>query len=198
MDITERLESEDLELICGSLVAYVINRAKMMYGWHVDRNGLLPDSMSPVDMAYTAIKQTITGERTWNEERHPDLIMHLKSTVNSYLSNCYRSWTNRFVRRYEPEDLQRLPDRSHSGRLDGLVSRLIVEKMLETMVGEPELIEVIEAALGGYEKPAEIAEVIGVEPEEIYRRMRRIRSHTSKMKLEKEYQNLEKDLASHV
>ena len=198
MGVIERLESEDLEMICATLVAYTVNRSRMMYGWYTDDYGMLPNSMSPVDIAHTAIKQTITGERTWNEEKHPALLMHLKSTVNSLLSNTYRSWINRYVNRYDPATMERLPDPNHGRKVSDVLIRRTVDRLREELAGRPELIEAIDAILEGYEKPREIAEKIGVGADEIYGRMRKIRRFVFRWKGDVDYDRLMKDVVRYA
>ena len=198
MGVIERLASEDLEMICAVLVSYTVNRSRMMYGWYTDESGMLPNSMSPVDIVHTAIQQTITQERTWNEEKHATLLLHLKSTVNSLLSNTYRSWINRYVSRYDSEKMARLPDHSHEGTIRHVLIQRVVQKLRERMVDRPELIEVIDAILEGYEKPREIAEQIGVEADEIYKRMRRIRRLVFNYAPDLDYHGLIKDVLRHA
>lgn len=51
----------------------------------------LPARASPQDITHEAVIKVLTGVRPWNQEKTPDLFVHLAGCINSILNNHYTS-----------------------------------------------------------------------------------------------------------
>jgi DNA-directed RNA polymerase specialized sigma24 family protein len=57
---------------------------------------ILPADVEPDDIASEALTRVLEGFRNWNQEKHPDLLHLLKSTVDSILSKIWKLKENKY------------------------------------------------------------------------------------------------------
>jgi len=89
-DVLKHLEEADWVKIITELARYAHWRA-YRYKWRSGNPGQLPDGKTPKDIAFEAISKVITGDRAWDPDRYPDLLIHLKWIVKSDLNHLFTS-----------------------------------------------------------------------------------------------------------
>jgi len=80
--LREKLSNLDWKSILVELYAYAHARKKYP---------ALQHSMSPEDLVNEAVGKVLSGERKWDYERHPDIVIHLKSVIKSIGSHALAS-----------------------------------------------------------------------------------------------------------
>lgn len=99
-EVLERLESADWENIITKLTRYAYWHATW-YKWKIGNPIELPGGMTPEDIAKKAIEKVFSGDRAWDPEKYPDLLIHLQWIVGSDLDHLFNSkehnTTNRII-----------------------------------------------------------------------------------------------------
>ncbi len=54
------------------------------------KSTILPADMEPDDLASEALTRVLEGSRKWNQDKYPDIIFLLKSTVDSIISKIWK------------------------------------------------------------------------------------------------------------
>ncbi len=178
----------------------VLARAAMLVrrrGWFVKRYG--SEKEAAEELAQDAVLRTMTGKRTWNPARVPDLDYFLSGVMRSILSAARKSPT--FLT--EPlstvpvahdcdesspadEVLGTLDDRAHGVKnpeehlLDAESYSMVVDRALDAAGEDAAAAKVVDAVAGGCEKPTEIAEATGLTVEQVYAAIRKIRDRVRK------------------
>lgn len=80
--LKRKLNNVDWETVLPEFYAYALARYKYP---------CLQTSMSPKDLVDEAIKRVLYGERKWDYERHPDIVIHLKLVIKSIVSHSLDS-----------------------------------------------------------------------------------------------------------
>jgi hypothetical protein len=97
---TEILLGPEGERIWLSLLDYAAKLARR-HGWHTGT--ALPGASSPDSVAKDVLIKVIEGEREWDPEREPSLLIALKGMVQSDLGHLFSSYEARMI---EPTDKQ--------------------------------------------------------------------------------------------
>jgi len=95
----ERLEAADWRRIIHELAHYAYRLAQR-YPWRSGSHKILPEGKTPEDVAVEAIEKLWNGERDWDPEKYPDLLLHLKWIVRSDMGHLYRSSQHLKTRRF--------------------------------------------------------------------------------------------------
>ena len=152
-----------------------------LYGYAPGGGGNLPGGSSPVDIASTVIKKVLSGERSWDYRKYPNLATHLKLIARSEIDHLFQSWTSRKVRTFEQPEIESFPDSAgdpeqiyleeeRAGEIRGVIVRI-----RSAMADKPDLLTVLDQILAGRTKSGDIASRLELDVTEIYRRKKRIR-----------------------
>ncbi|WP_176063012.1 hypothetical protein [Anaeromyxobacter diazotrophicus] len=173
----------------------VLARAVMLVRrrrWFVKRYG--SEKEAAEELAQDAVLRTMTGKRTWNPAKVPDLDYFLSGVMRSILSAASKSPT--FLT--EPlstvpvahdgdeassadEVLGTLDDRARGMKdpetalLDAEACSMLVDRALDAAGDDASAAKVVDAVVDGCEKVAEIADATGLTAEKIYSATRKIR-----------------------
>ena len=193
--ILRGMTDQEWERIILQLAIYA-KRKSRMYFYRTGQD-LLPNGASVESLANAAILKVYSGERNWDPDEKPDLLIHLKGIVKSLLWHLVRSLDNqRLVA--EPEE----PEGDEDGRewadrqeyeMAGWRSReaetplglllegerqIVGSRAMELLLIECKEDETLRAMIGlmsqGTNKPAVIAQELGLQVKEVYVAMKRL------------------------
>lgn len=164
LDLLEQQFSED---IITKLIIHAHYMAEE-YRW-VRGTEALPGGGNPEDVAFEAIEKLHNGTHHWNQEKHPDLLDHLKSRVDSIL------YTRVYLKehRLSTRDVDDMALDVPSPAVIGIDKKEEEERArqatraLEQAADEPLLKDVLAAHFAGF-KPREVAELLDLESNEVY------------------------------
>jgi len=140
----------------------------------------LPPAWEPEDVVHEAINRLLSGERSWDSIRFPDITVALRGIIKSLFSHLPK--LEYYRQRANPTDDDGMPvdvDELNVGQEEA-VSREIeyseIRKQIESAIGDDQAaMEVYFAIIDGYTKPREIAEFLGIPVDEVNNRFRRLR-----------------------
>lgn len=181
--------------VLPSVYPAVLTRAVMLVRrrpWFVKRYG--SEKEAAEELAQDAVLRTMTGKRTWNPARVPDLDYFLGGVMRSILSAASKSPT--FLT--EPlstvpvaqdageytsadETLGTLDDRARGMKdpemelLDAESCSMLVDRALDAAGDDASAAKVVGAVVDGCQKVAEIADATGLTAEKVYSATRKIR-----------------------
>jgi len=89
-EVLKHLEAADWDDIGVKLTHYAHWRA-FRYKWRTGNPDQLPAGMTPRDIALRAILKVWIGKRTWDPDKYPDLLAHLKWIVKSDMNHLFTS-----------------------------------------------------------------------------------------------------------
>lgn len=199
-DLIERMSGEEYDrmvLHLGRYAAQVSN----IYKWRTGNSYDLPGGHTVKSIVLLAIEKAWLGERQWDRGKQPDFKKYLMDVIDSLLNHLANSKDNEILTA-EPEpgtkDEQDWQTGSpkRSSEMDWLVRRTVtpeeellekeesereeqakdraIEMLLEESRGDDGLTCVIQAKLDGYDKAGEIAEVTGIDVQDVYNIMKRL------------------------
>jgi hypothetical protein len=151
-DIISILDNHDWIQIILKLSAYSIYMCNL-------KRIRLPKGLEPEDLAMIAIEKVYNGERNWNSEGSPDLLLFLQSVVNSLISNSKKSSD------VTVSSLADVPESSlvESQYIDEeLYCNQLDQEIIRKMSNDP-LLCLIYKSLKEQYKPKEISEVYGID-----------------------------------
>lgn len=179
------VDRETLELldkqgdsIVRRLSAYAVSRAGD-YFW-VKGIDALPGGGDPVDVAVETIEKLIRGEHTWNREKHPDVLDHLKSRVDSALYHKVYCAEHGMISGKDITELEMeaadIDDPEEQERMlhEEERARRCVEALDEAASRNAHLRDVLDGFREGL-KPREIAEIMDIPRTEVYNLIRRLK-----------------------
>lgn len=141
-----------------------------------------PGGTDAGDVAATAIERVLSGVRAWDDRADP--YTQLCAVVDSLISHLVRGWENRRQRMMptvtradgsehqidpagrEPDPAQAAADAEEAAAYRAAVRAAVAQ--------DPLAAAIFECLIGGFSTPAEMAELIGVEVEQIYTAKRRL------------------------
>lgn len=197
-----RLEQVDWKIIGIQLAGYARWKAGRLH-WRTGRTDDLAKGKTPEDVAAEAIEKALDGTRTLNLEINEDLLNCLKSIVDSDINHLVHSADN-FRQRpvIENQDGEELRDKmefqaahdnynelisqqpsnpeDHLVNIDEQEAERRIDRLLKSLAGEKDLMEVLEAMLEGEAKPKDIADCLKTSVFDINNRLKRIRRHVRK------------------
>jgi hypothetical protein len=189
-DVRTVLEQHSWEETIPRLELYALRKARRLY-WQGMMDGNMPTGQEVADVVLEAIEDILTGKRSWDPSKQPDLFAYLRSIIDSKLSHLVESWTNRYVR---TESVLSAEDDNATGTPSPLVqfsaptpspAEMVLhaeeERLAEAffwgfyeyLSDEPLLQQVIEC-IDDDLKPADMAAHLGVPPKEIYNIRKRL------------------------
>jgi hypothetical protein len=134
--------------------------------------GCVPD---PRDFALKAINTTLTT-KNWNESRHPDLLDHLKSVVDTDIANDIRAMEN--VRRQvsdESSSVERVAEHSVADLFfDEEAGREFRQKVQAVVTGDDLALKILECIDNNISSNDEIALLHNISEEEVVNARRRL------------------------
>jgi hypothetical protein len=178
-EILTGMNDDQWEKIFDELVCYAKRKSRKHYRTGGD---LLPNGDSFESLVNTAIQKLYSGERDWNPDQRPDLLIHLKGIVRSLLSHSVESFDNRrFVAEAdEPE----MATWRYSGAKDPCAiflekeRQLIADRALGLLVTKCKddriALDMIGLMHEGITKPDILAQKLGIEPKQIYAAAKRL------------------------
>ena len=155
--VRDEIEAQDVPSLAKALARYASGR---MAQWPGKRFG-----EEATDFAIGAIEDVYLGIRTWDPTTHPDLKGFLYDVVKSKVSNSARKTATRTVSFEE-----RLEDPSPS-QVD---EAWLKDEMCKVLAHDQALIDVVKCYHNGYDRPADVADVLKISVEELRNRRRRI------------------------
>jgi hypothetical protein len=140
------------------------------------------------DLAMDALNAVLTGRRAWDPAKHPDLLKFLYDVIDSNVSHLVRRSENVAERRPVPAEgeseadfLDRKSDKDALAATDEIISNDIERAnealflaLFEEVNDDPLLGRVLEALLEGVSGRAEVAEKLGVTPNEVTQAKKRL------------------------
>ena len=121
------------------------------------------------DLAQTAILKTWSGKRPWDQQKTPDLFVHLAGCIKSEISNIYQSSDNKMTDRRSSADdaLRRFVSRDNPEELAELANK--IEFLIDYVAEEKEhlvnIVKMIEKE--GIDKPKELSQALGLSVKEV-------------------------------
>jgi hypothetical protein len=193
-EILIRMTDREWERIVLQLARYAKRKSRMYFY----RGGydLLPNGDSLESLVHTAILKLYSGERDWDPDKRPDLLIHLKGVVKSLLWHSVKSFDNRALvpeppepddedgrgwaarEKYELAAWQSSDAATPCGILLDDERRTIGARALEVLLIECKddqvLLGMIELMKEGITKPAILASKLGLQTKEIYVAIKRL------------------------
>uniref|UniRef100_UPI0015C40F58 hypothetical protein n=1 Tax=Candidatus Entotheonella palauensis TaxID=93172 RepID=UPI0015C40F58 len=166
---------------------YALSVSRSKPRWRTDDPMNLPRGESVDSIVSLAFEKVLTGERTWNPEKEPDLKMYLMGVIDSLLSHLSRHKDNTAVTAM-PETAEHLGrgegDWQAQPLADPETALLVQEQkqyearavqlLLDASQDDPLVSQIIRAMQAGHAKAGEIAEVLGIAVTEVYNAMKRL------------------------
>lgn len=142
--------------------------------------GVLPAGFEPEGIVNEAIASFLTGERTWDEHRYPDLVPVMMGMIRSEFSNVLSKEYNRRMllqsrNDEQPIKIDELGNTCGSVTTKGVNDSELAKKIESLIEEDDELYDIYSAIVEGYEKPREIAVRLGLDVKEIKTRLQRLR-----------------------
>jgi DNA-directed RNA polymerase specialized sigma24 family protein len=184
--ITIQVLSEDELLKLLKRLALHADRKLARLRWRGVQGGPPPRGIQGEDIAADAVTAVIEGTRTWDQKAHPDLLKYLRSVVDSMISKLVNSVDNRKTRRLGPpgtRDDESSPAYEAVGRepdpAELAANREAAEgfraPIVEALKDDELAYQVFECLESDINKPADIAEYLGLSVGEVNNAQKRIR-----------------------
>jgi hypothetical protein len=159
-------------------------------GLTLKKGGTVPGGVEAHDLATQAVVDVIDGTRAWDPSTHPDLLRHLKSVVDSKVSNLVNSSENKTTKRFarsvdgdrqppEYEVKSREPNPfevvANCDSMDKFRAAIVA-----TIKDDPLALDVLKCLDADITKPSDMATVLGRTVDEINNAQKRLRNKVSK------------------
>lgn len=185
--IQKLLDNYDWEKISLELTDYADIRARRLK-WRTESKSDLPQGKRTEDIAQEAILKTYGGERKWDPERYPDIMIFLRSVVDSLISHLANSQNHKKLQRFpENENGESLDNTFNLGYSptpeDEVLADEVLGKIYEAVDGEKELQSVVDAIMSGYTKPGDISKATGYDIDRVYQLRRKLDRRISKLEI---------------
>ena len=183
-EIRKLLENYEWEEITQKLIDYADIRARR-FKWRTESNSDLPQGKKAEDIAQEAILKTFDGERKWNPEKYPDIMIFLRLVVKSLINHLANSQNHRRLQRFpENENGESLDDTFDLGYSPTPEEEVLADetlgKIYEVINGDKELQSIVDAIMSGYTKSNDIANVTGFDINHVYQLRRKLDRRLSK------------------
>lgn len=169
-DVAKRLNEADWDSLVPRLLGHAIANI-------YDPFRLLPGGLSAEDIVHEAVAKVLNGERKWDPVRQPDLEAHLKSIIDSMLSSKglfgRKEWET-VANVEDPAEWERFASRLPN--LGGTChdAEVVLNALRESIRGDQELLDMLEAVLEGFDRPQEITELTGIPVKRVYELQRKL------------------------
>ena len=194
--ILNLIENADWKNIILKLTYYALQRSKV-YKWKLGKADQLLGGKTPEDIACGAIEKVLSGTRTWDTEKYPDLFTHLKWIVKSDMDHLASSLEHQTMTRIpEPRDdeegpvniYQTIPDQSSPTPEEAMINdekNKLEEKLKDDLYalveGDEDLEELLLYIDEGIDKPEKIATLAKWDISKVYNLKKRLRRKASKL-----------------
>jgi len=151
-----------------------------------DRGRKVVNGKTAEDFAMDAIAKVYSGDRQWDSQSYPDLLVVLLGIVKSEISHVFEGKENRTVvslninSEFDEDPIQQIPDFSNSpdGALIAEERRKEDEEyvygLIDFLADDKPLIGIVECIMEGITKPKEMADKMKVGVQEIYNLKKRM------------------------
>jgi hypothetical protein len=178
------LTNEQRQELLERLALYALRKFQLL-GWaakHTNCAG--PGGKGPEDIASEAITKVINGDRPYNPEKYPVFMDFLKSIVDSRISHLADSFERKNMvpipvttnEQGDCEEIEFEGKETTSAKI--CINKEIAEKVKTILAEEFKDDSVVNGLLecfeAGYNKPAEISELLGIDNKEIYNAQKRL------------------------
>lgn len=148
------------------------------YAHHCNATRALPPDREPEDLVHEAIELLLSGQRKWDTQKCPDVMVLLKGIVRSLYSHAWELAYHRTRKDLSATELNELRADSPAGETATSDTNVYADLrgQIEAAIGDDEeLMEVYFAIVDGCERPRQIVEHLGLEAKEVNARLRRLR-----------------------
>jgi hypothetical protein len=174
-DVARRLHEADWDSLIPRLLRYA--RANIY-----EPTRLLPGGRSAEDIVQEAVAKAFSGDRKWDPARKPDLEAHLRGTIDSILSSKgifgLKEW-EAVSNVEDPSEWERFASRLPN--LGGVChdAAVALAALQESIRGDQELNDVLDAVVEGFDKSGDIADVTGIPVARVYELQRKLERRRS-------------------
>jgi len=193
-EILRGMTDQEWERIILQLAKYATRKSRKYF--YRTGQDLLPNGDSVESLANQAILKLYSGERDWDPDKYPDLLIHLQGIVKSLLSHLATSFDNlKLVA--EPKEPKEEDSRGSAVRQDYEMAswqstgsktpfeilldgerQVIGSRALEILLIECKddglLLGIIGLMQDGIKKPAALAQILGMQTKEVYVAIKRL------------------------
>jgi hypothetical protein len=157
----------------------------------------LPGGETVDSIVSKAVEKLYSGDRDWSPDKQPDLRRYLEGVIDSLLNHLAEAQENVLLTAVPEPGSKDAPSwETGSPRRDRAADWLVpnsgspeailisqeqvaledhaLELLLEECADDPVLMDVLEAMMDGYEKPAEISERKGIPVKDVYKAAKRL------------------------
>lgn len=143
-------------------------------GLSISKGGSVPGGKEAEDIASEALTDVLQGRRIWNSANCPDFLDFMKSVVSSKLGHLSSSVQNKVERRLQPiHENENAPINDEEDSTEGTFQKMV----REAVHGDPLGNSILDCISEGIDRPARIAERLGVDVSEIYNAQKRLRRY---------------------
>jgi len=200
----EKIEEQLDGLLIERLVLHADNKMKALI-WQGVLGGSVPGGQTANDFVELAVEKTLKwaqggeGGRKWNYSEQPDLLLHLKSVVDSDVNHAAESWENRNflsearMTKTGPDGQEfnmmmtiaaefPTPSEACTAAEVELARERLLFQFFDFLADDPQLQKVMELLFDGITKSAEQAGRLGISDTEMYVVKKRLSRQIEKFK----------------
>jgi DNA-directed RNA polymerase specialized sigma24 family protein len=174
------IEWEDL---LERLALHASNKLAKLYwrGAYARHGGAPPGAVEAADLAAEAITDLLDGVRTWDKTKCPSFTAFLMGVVDSKVNHLAESLENRRTRRFEEHgsgngrEISTEMENPAALVADEEYARLFHSALVTEIGDDPLALKLLECFEAGVTRPAEIAQLLGVDVSEINNAQKRLR-----------------------
>jgi len=185
-EVRELFERHPWEDAIPRLVKYALDRIRRLK-WQGAQGGE-PFGRAAEDFVFIAIQKVLSGERSWDPQRYPDLTIHLMGIIKSEISHFVESQENRCIRteatlnsNTKEGPIDNTPSSIPSPR-EALINAELEKEAEEFLWGfldflsdDQPLTKMVECIVYGFAKPRDVAEALRVDISEVYNMRKQLR-----------------------
>lgn len=166
MTLEEALHNNDMNDIIDSMTAYAYSRIKSI--GVKDLEGKAPE-----DFVGEVLMKVAEGERDWQKA---------KCSFKVFLFGCLKSHISNYLVAFEQKYESDLPDieTREESNSDSELIQMAIQK-LESEGADQDEVDMFECWIDGINKPAEVADLLGKDIQEIYNIQKRLLRKTPKL-----------------
>jgi DNA-directed RNA polymerase specialized sigma24 family protein len=190
LEFSELTQDQQQQLL-DRLTIYA-ERKYTRLGWYKNWGYRSPSGQGPDDVAAEAIVRLIEGRRNYDEQKHPDLLVYLRSVVDSIVSHVIesadfekrKSMPHVVAEDGEIEEIEiesGIPDASLIYMQKDLVER-INAILQEKFAKDDVVLGILECMKAGIDTPSEIAEYLDLKTKDVNNAQKRLRREFDKIR----------------
>lgn len=166
-ELTQKLYNVDWEAVIPELNRYAVSRLNIL--------GLYP-AHSCEDVVNESIMRVLNGDRKWDSDKYPDILIFMMSVIKSVCSHILES------KIAEDERYKKIKEKSNDAdNNDEEFYKQALEEIKELLSDDDELLLMYYSMVEGNHKDKELAEDLGVEITEIRNMKKRMRRRISSL-----------------